>query len=584
MTAPLPLIVWSRASTGAELAIRGPLRLRDLCASQLFRKLARTVLIVLPLCGLVATPLAGCEQNWLITGQVNMIRADDYGDLTSRDDAGGEFITEGQPFSIRLQSVFVRMAKEIGAAEFLIYAEIYDVQPDDRQLLVRVLFKEGHQAAGYLLNQRDRLLFGPIIYNGHPIRVRVFVVELDREENEIASQILRRAVQVAATAYPAVGPVGGAAVSIGDLFLALNEDDRELVYDFTLYPSTHSHGPYLRTGHYALIKTENRKRLRGFLLSPGDRNNVTRYQSEDALADVTDEYGSPINVKFEDYTQYFVYDRLPGEPSHPLNEVILRPDDEIFKRVVLRVMGGELWLQTVAFTYQGKVLMAEERFARDSGAAKPIDLPATIGDYTFAKRAYYVGSVPYWELMVARKGKKGLVVEPIQLGERVPYREKTHAVLSIAKGGIPVARSLFEELSAVDRQILEQTLQPSLTAKQVNQRLKALANNLMKIAATRQVVREVTRTTANRAGIVSDTPLPVAYLKRLKPKPKDGADKARNEAIIEIVSAMVQDFPYAADDANNPAALEAMRKWSEQVGHFTPNGDGTFAFKEVTRQ
>src|SRR5688500_20133056 len=58
-----------------------------------------------------------------------------------------------------LSSVFVKHAKETAGSEYLVYAEAYDIQPDDRQRLVKVLFKENNQAAGYLIHQSDRIIF-----------------------------------------------------------------------------------------------------------------------------------------------------------------------------------------------------------------------------------------------------------------------------------------------------------------------------------------------------------------------------------------------------------------------------------------
>ncbi len=43
----------------------------------------RYVWLPVPLLGVLAMFTTGCQQNWLITGQVNMVAADENGDLTS---------------------------------------------------------------------------------------------------------------------------------------------------------------------------------------------------------------------------------------------------------------------------------------------------------------------------------------------------------------------------------------------------------------------------------------------------------------------------------------------------------------------
>lgn len=246
----------------------------------------------------------GClSPNYEITGQVEMLQTDRYGDLTAAEEPQDPVLsTKGDTFSLRLTSVFVKQVKELppGAA-FLVYAEVYDIQPDDRQRLVKVLFKENNQSAGYLINQRDRLLFGPILHNGHPIRIRLFVVELDKEENAIAGEMIKQAVRVASSFVPLAAPFEGTVTSIGDLFLTLNQDGRELAYDFTLFPTTHSHGPFLRTGHIVLIKTENRVRAAAPTGEPAQ--------------DIRNEYGHRIVTTPEDYASTFSYGE--GDELHP---------------------------------------------------------------------------------------------------------------------------------------------------------------------------------------------------------------------------------------------------------------------------
>lgn len=540
----------------------------------------------------VAMVLSGClSPNWRITGQVDLVQTDRYGDATSQYDAEHEdriFITKGDTISIQLSSVYVHQSKGIGGREFLVYAEIYDKQPDDREQLVKVLFKESNQADGFVLNMSERLMFGPIVFTGRPIRIRLFVIELDKEENEITAEIIKQSARVAAAFQPSLAPFTGLATTMGDLFSTLNQDDIELQFDMTLYPHTHSAGPHLRTGSIALIKTENPRRPTRFTSALGGL--LTKSMKEDLLnrpeswtpasdREMRDEFGRPVSRQVEDFAELFMYDH--AAVGHPL-----RSSRDVYAWNVLRVMGGRLWLQTVAFELLSD---AEEKNRRFGLSDERMGSSEQHRPTNVRFREYKMGGVDFQELIMPTG-------EKYRLGQRTLYREKTHAVITFSRGGEPVERSLFEELSLADRETLNQALQPAVTSERINEILGRLGDELVKVAEHRRTVRQanakVGRTNRLTGGF------PAAFLKQLATVagvPQLGvvfdtlgsSEKARNESILEVVGSMVEGFPYTGADAANPEVIDLLRNLTEE--YFAPNrsalapgGDGTFQFVPAT--
>ena len=532
--------------------------------------------------------LTGCvSPNYLITGQVEMVATDRFGDISSAEcqEEGEEIlITEGDTFSIRLSSVFVRNSKELAweGSEFLVYAEIYDLQPDDRQKLMKVLFKEDNQAPGYLLNQADRLLFGPIAYTGNPIRIRIYVVELDREENEIRAELIKQALRVASSFQPALKPVQGMTANVGDLFATLNPDDVELSYDFTLFPHGNSHGPFLKTGPIALIKTENARRYKPRMFAAKTPSNVLSadYSSEE----LEDEFGHEVESAPEDYAALFAYD----EPDHPLRTMQIADGSQIVSWCVLRAMCGELWLQSVALEHSkdgkgGFVLVDHDRFSD-----KPVD-PNTCGpDATYpCVRTFKIGSVEFKELLVS----DGKEVTAVQLGARTQYTEKSHAVITISRGGIPSERSLFSELSGLDQEVITQTLQPRMTPESIRQTLEQLADQLVQTAERYRLIKKANKSLS--ADQRKSGTFVTYFLKQIVPGaglPNSGAaseantpDALRNASILEIVNSMVYGLPTRETGQSASDYLTVLRSYKKE--NFEANkthdnkADGTFTFQ-----
>ena len=490
----------------------------------------------------------GCAST---TGQVESLETDKHGDLSVDPPTdAGVAITKGDVFSIRLTSVFVRHLREIGDGELLIYMEVFDKQPDDRARLVKTLVKEVRQPEGFLVNQRDRLAYGPIEFNGRPVRIRLIVIELDRKDNEVMSAVIKTAAQIGATSSPSFAPFAGTVTSVGDLFLALNTDDRELVYDFTLYPNDTSEGPRLRTGHQVLIKTESSHRNLPSWLPFVDGGVMSSATGED------------IEEVLEDYPGLHTY---PDEPDHPL-----AVHGDITPLIVLRVAGSQLWLETVALEHKNQgVILAAARFCeaqRASGRDCAVSKDPLPSGYSI--REYSVGGVVYPELVVR---ENNAIARTFRVGKRFQYTEKTHAIITLTRGGEAVERTLLEEISTADEGEIAKLLQEPLTTELLQEKLDAVRDNLLKLQSRKSAVKEV------NAGLSDDDrkspKFPMAFLQRLKP---NASAELENGVVVEIVSSMVSGFPYTVKDAGNTEKIAKMIALTEK--QFCPLGNGTFKF------
>jgi C1A family cysteine protease len=144
---------------------------------------------------------------------------------------------KGEIIALVLNNVFLRYVEDISSPHVLVYAEVFDDGTNDPDnALTRILFNGINQPGGVNLGLSDTLIYGPTPFKGLPIRVRFYVLELDREEKELASRIINAAGAVASTAKPEAAPAIAIGVQIAQALNALNEDDYELRFDMTLYP------------------------------------------------------------------------------------------------------------------------------------------------------------------------------------------------------------------------------------------------------------------------------------------------------------------------------------------------------------
>src|ERR1051326_3928589 len=144
---------------------------------------------------------------------------------------------KGEIVALVLNTAFVRYLRNFGSPHVLVYAQVFDDGSDNPENAVtKVLYNERNSPEGVNLGLADRVLYGPTPYKGFPLRVKLFILELVKEQKELASKMIDAVGSTAAAAQPQAGPAISIAVNIAKAINALNEDDFELRFDLTLYP------------------------------------------------------------------------------------------------------------------------------------------------------------------------------------------------------------------------------------------------------------------------------------------------------------------------------------------------------------
>ena len=141
---------------------------------------------------------------------------------------------KGEVIRITMDQLFVKRLQDLRNPHVLVFAQVNDDGTDDPATgYTTVLFNERNQPEDVSLGIVNKTIYGPTTYRGYPIRVKFHVVELDREDKEIASNILDSVAGAITTSAPQIAPAVGIGLSIAKFINALNEDDFELRFDMT---------------------------------------------------------------------------------------------------------------------------------------------------------------------------------------------------------------------------------------------------------------------------------------------------------------------------------------------------------------
>jgi hypothetical protein len=140
--------------------------------------------------------------------------------------------------AVLVDNVFIKHLKEaISSPQVLVWAEVYEDGSDDpKKAYTKILFNGPDQPEGVQMGLANRIIYGPTMFKGFPIRIRFFIVELDKRQKETASAIIQAVGAAAAAAKPEAAPAINVAVQFAESINALNQDDYELRYDVTLSP------------------------------------------------------------------------------------------------------------------------------------------------------------------------------------------------------------------------------------------------------------------------------------------------------------------------------------------------------------
>lgn len=487
---------------------------------------------VLPLLLLLITPLlAGCPNQHVITGEPLVYGLQpDTGQVLDRDTpamGNANLVTphKGEIITLVFNNVFIKYLKEVGSPHVLVYAQVFDDGTDNVDTAVtKVLYNERNSPAGVNLGLADRVLYGPTPFKGFPLRVKLAIVELDKDEKELASKIIDAAGTTAAAAKPEAAPAIAVAVDIAKAINAMNEDDFELRFDMTLYPvsaigkaSTGNdaldkvHEPVqrhdktvtmvspLRTGSYAIMKRELEGRFSTWMGAPPTATSV-----------------------FDtDYSQEFFvseYTGVDGKKYHA-NEV-------------LRYEGGYLYriITEITDVESGKVV--------DRALVRLPMGPTRTIDYSLTTAI------------------------------RQRFTDRTHVVLSIVTG-LPLGLEPETLRAASERDVRQLTKlldNPSdaSLSERIGPAVDVIAASLKSVLEQRRVAAEATRRVGRDPSFRASPDYALFWTQEiaLLTAPKDSVPRrnaeARNAAILETLAEIIVNLPILS--ASNPAQMDILHK------------------------
>ena len=201
-------------------------------------------------------------------------------------------ITQADVVTISLNTLYLKYLKQEPDINnhLLVYTEVFDT-PESNTPYRTVVYNEEHSSSDSILNFADRLIYGPVRYKGFPIRIKLYVVELDKKDNEFGAKVLQAVGSVAQSVAPVYSPIINAGMELGKILNAFNKDDFELKTEISFhypridpkvspatlspedlgvsesdprsnyYPETGNYETMpLRAGHYLITKVEAAKR------------------------------------------------------------------------------------------------------------------------------------------------------------------------------------------------------------------------------------------------------------------------------------------------------------------------------------
>jgi len=487
--------------------------------------LSYLLLFIIPL-------LAACPNQHLITGEPLVYGiAPNNGQVLDRDtpdmtNTGLVTPHKGEIITLVLNNAFIKYLKEVGSPHVLVYAQIFDDGTDNADTAVtKVLYNERNSPEGVNLGLSDRVIYGPTPYKGFPLRIKLFIVELDKEQKELASKIIDAVGTTASTAKPEAAPAIAVAVAIAKGINAMNEDDFELRFDLTLYPvgaigkaitgdksldaakepSQRYDKPVtmvspLRTGFFAIMKRELEERFSTWMGAP---------LPEASVFDM-------------DYSQEFFTSTYVGNDGQKfLVKEVLRYEGGYFYRIVTDITNAE--------------------------SKKPVD-QATVR---------------------LRTGPNRTVDFSLTKGIRQRFTDRTYVVLSLVTGlplGLePEALKAASERDA--RQLTKLLDNPSdaSLSERIGPEVDAIAASLKSVLEQRRVAAQATRRVGRDPSFRTSPAYALFWIQQIDPlnaTPKTVERlnaEAKNAAILEVLAEIVVNLPiFSATDPTKMVALRSL--------------------------
>jgi hypothetical protein len=464
---------------------------------------------------------------------------DDQGFIHERDEPLDDIpITQGDVITVSLNTLFLKYINEIGAkskgGEVLVYTEVHD-SPNENNPYRTVVYNEAGTSANSILGVTDRVIYGPVQYKGYPLRIQLVVVELDKEDNEMAQRVMQTIGDVISTAAPSSVPVVGPAVQLGKLLTVFNEDDYELRADITLHPVTAA--PTKKKTATASEKLTGivptwllPKRVN---IEKGPPPKAVKKEGKYRLIARKGRPCSMVNMPIRQGRTLIVKAESEGRKwSDDLSQMrdYLAADRFVYGGVdskVLVLAGGYLWLDTVSSAAEN-TKKAEEDAKKNKAKNK------------------------------VKKKIKG-TVDNTEL-----YAEKTYAVLSVRRGGVEGNEAMMRKVSEDLFKPIVAMLQAPMR-EQFDQQIKQFSSVLSASIRAKQLVNSTNQRVGMDASFRSNPSFVLSYIDALVTKePGDKKDsteelyaktlyaKSLNAQLLTMINSSVLGFPASAytDSAN----------------------------------
>ena len=175
-------------------------------------------------------------QKKFVTGEDMVYKVDDDGKLAPYDiDTNSENFWAIDPVKLTLNSVFLRHLNIFDNGYVAVYATI---QPDDNplNLIKTVYFQELELTGGATLNLTDRILYGPELYKGRPLRIRISILQLDPDKYPREIATLRKLNQVPKNQKNHYNQIMEAAAAICEDITHRDKTAVEFLHDLTFHP------------------------------------------------------------------------------------------------------------------------------------------------------------------------------------------------------------------------------------------------------------------------------------------------------------------------------------------------------------
>lgn len=149
----------------------------------------------------------------------------------------------------------------------------------------RVVYFSHDVTPGQFLNLHNMPVYGPLDFNGKPIGIDIYVVEVDAEDNQ-AQSLMKTLAKVGASFYPPSQVALGVLDKLGGALLQGNTDDINFRYSMVLDPLGGYHGMAYATteaGNYAFIREDERDKSTPWDDLWLDENNGRIYNKDGSL-------------------------------------------------------------------------------------------------------------------------------------------------------------------------------------------------------------------------------------------------------------------------------------------------------------